>query len=64
MIYVSCACYCIFENRPLPFVAARQLMEFLCSNFYDSGTLLQLDQLWHTVLLMCHPPIGVVTFLV
>ena len=37
MFYGSCANYYIFECRPFPFVAARQLMEFLCSAFDESS---------------------------
>ena len=39
VFYGSCAKYYVFERRPFPFVAARQLIEFRCSEFDESGIL-------------------------
>ena len=43
--YGLCAYYYIFEGRLFPFAAARQLMEFLCSTFDESGILWWVGQI-------------------
>ena len=42
--YGSYANHYIFEYRPFPFVAAKQMTELRCSMLYESGTLLSVGQ--------------------
>ena len=63
VFYGSSAYKNIFERRSFPFVAATQLVKFLCSKFHESGILSWVGENFFVVSVMCILPIGVVVFI-
>ena len=63
-IYGSCRNVYLIETNLFPFVAARKLIKFRCSNFYESGILWWVGQIKHIDSLMCNLLIKFVAFIV